>query len=256
LRQKGRYSAPFFYCHAEVQDLFHNGSNASSLITMSQSLFDPMTAAIEAIVDEAAVPLERLSVNWLRTHFARPPLWAPETTDEHSQRQRQADTNMRRAAVLIPLVLREDGLHLLLTQRAAHLSAHGGQISLPGGRQEPTDISATETALREAHEEIGLHPRHVEVIGVLPEYWTGSGYRITPVVGLVNPPIILKPNPDEVDEIFEVPFAFLMNGINHQRRTATFSSGSRTFYAMPYERFFIWGATAAILRNLLHFLRA
>lgn len=223
---------------------------------MSQSLFDPLTATIDAVADEAAVPLERLSVNWLRTHFARPPLWTPETTDEHSQRQRQADLNMRQAAVLIPLVLREDGLHLLLTQRAAHLSTHGGQISLPGGRQEPTDISATETALREAHEEIGLHPRHVEVIGLLPEYWTGSGYRITPVVSLVKPPIILKPNPDEVDEIFEVPLAFLMNGINHQRRTATFPSGSRTFYAMPYERFFIWGATAAILRNLFHFLRA
>lgn len=222
---------------------------------MAQPLFDPLTAPIDALAEEAPVPLQRLTVSWLRERFTSPPLWSPEITDEHRQRQ-QSEGIMRRASVLIPLVLREGGLHLLLTRRADHLTDHAGQISLPGGRQEPSDASAVETALREAQEEIGLHPRHVEVIGLLPEYWTGSGYRITPVVGVVRPPIVLQPDPGEVDEIFEVPLAFLMNGMNHQRRTAVFPNGQRTFYAMPYERFFIWGATAAILRNLYHFIRA
>lgn len=223
---------------------------------MTQALFDPVDALIDAVADEPPVPLERLTVNWLRSRFTCPPVWAPESTDEHRQRHQQADTSMRRAAVLIPLVLRESGLHLLLTRRASHMHTHAGQISLPGGRQEPGDVSATETALREAQEEIGLHPRHVEIIGLLPEYWTGSGYQITPVVGLVKPPLSLQASPEEVEEIFEVPLAFLMNGMNHQRRTATFPNGRRSFYAMPYERFFIWGATAAILRNLFHFIRA
>lgn len=223
---------------------------------MTQPLFDPMHAAIDALADEPQVPLERLTVTWLRSRFTSPPLWAPESSDEHRLLQQKAEAGMRRASVLVALVLREQGLHLLLTRRADHMHTYAGQISLPGGRQEASDASATETALREAQEEIGLHPRHVEIIGLLPEYWTGSGYQITPVVGLVKPPVELQPNPDEVTEIFEVPLAFLMNGTNHQRRTAVFPNGRRTFYAMPYERFFIWGATAAILRNLFHFIRA
>ena len=223
---------------------------------MTYPVFDPLAAAVDAILYEAPLPKERLTVEWLRARFVNPPLWAPENTDEIGHRQHQAGAQARQAAVLLPLVLRDDGLHMLLTRRASHMHTHANQISLPGGRQEPTDVSATETALREAQEEIGLHPRHVEILGLLPEYWTNSGYRITPVVGLVKPPILLKPNPEEVEEIFEVPLSFLMNGMNHQRRTATFPNGSRTFYAMPFESFFIWGVTATILRNLFHFLRA
>lgn len=223
---------------------------------MSYPLFDPLTAAIDAVTAEPPVPQERLTVAWLRTRFISQPMWQPETTDEKGRGWQQNEAEVRRASVLIPLVLREQGLHLLLTRRAGHMHTHAGQVSLPGGRQEPTDASVVETALREAREEIGLHPHHVEVIGLLPEYWTNSGYRITPVVGLVHNPVALELNPEEVDEVFEVPLAFLMDGMHHQRRTATFPNGSRTFYAMPYEQCFIWGVTATILRNLFHFLRA
>jgi 8-oxo-dGTP pyrophosphatase MutT (NUDIX family) len=162
------------------------------------------------------------------------------------------------AAVLLPIVAREQGLTLLFTQRTAHLTDHAGQVSFPGGRVEAVDASAIETALRETQEEVGLDRRHVEVIGILPDYFTGTGYRGTPVVSIVHPPFDLCADPFEVAEIFEVPLSFLMDGGNHQRRTGDFPKGvgRRTFYAMPYDRFFIWGVTAGILRNLFHFLRA
>jgi 8-oxo-dGTP pyrophosphatase MutT (NUDIX family) len=120
------------------------------------------------------------------------------------------------------------------------------------------DSSPIETALRESEEEIGLHRRHIEIVGVLPDYVTGTGYRVTPVVALVTPPFELAADPNEVADIFEVPLAFLMDGANHQRLSVELPEGAgrRSFYAMPYERFFIWGATAGMLRNLFHFLRA
>ena len=162
------------------------------------------------------------------------------------------------ASVLMPVVVRETGLTLLFTQRTPHLTDHGGQISFPGGRAEASDCSAVDTALRETEEEVGLDRCHIEVLGTLPDYLTGTGYRVTPVVGLVHPPFGLRADPGEVAEIFEVPLQFLMDGANHQRRSAIFPSGRgrRTFYAMPYDRFFIWGATAGMLRNLFHLLRA
>jgi 8-oxo-dGTP pyrophosphatase MutT (NUDIX family) len=158
----------------------------------------------------------------------------------------------------MPMVVRGDGLTLLLTQRTAHLNDHAGQVSFPGGRVDESDTSAIETALRETEEEVGLHRRHIEVLGTLPDYFTATGFRVTPVVSLVQPPFDLCADPFEVAEIFEVPLTFLMNGMNHQRRAFEMPDGSgrRTFYAMPYERFFIWGATAGMLRNLFHFLRA
>ena len=146
---------------------------------------------------------------------------------------------------------------MLLTQRTAHLTDHAGQISFPGGRSESCDASPLETALRETEEEIGLDRRHVDILGTLPEYLTGTGYRVTPVVALVMPPFALTPDPNEVEEIFEVPLAFLMDGMNHQRLSFALPEGvRRSFYAMPYGRFYIWGATAGMLRNLFHFLRA
>jgi 8-oxo-dGTP pyrophosphatase MutT (NUDIX family) len=147
---------------------------------------------------------------------------------------------------------------LLFTQRTAHLTDHAGQVSFPGGRAEEVDSSPVETALRETEEEVGLARRHVDVLGVLPDYFTVTGYRVTPVVSLVQPPFDLHADPSEVAEIFEVPLAFLMDGRHHQRRTVTLPHGvgHRTFYAMQYDRFFIWGATAGMLRNLFHFLRA
>ncbi len=154
------------------------------------------------------------------------------------------------AAVLFPIVLRESGTTVLLTQRTAHLRDHAGQISFPGGRAESGDLSPMHTALREAEEEIGLSSAHVEVIGTLPEYLTVTGYRITPVVALLTPPFLLHPDPSEVAEVFEVPLAFLMNPENHQRRSREVQGEVRSFYAMPYGRHFIWGATAGIIVSL------
>lgn len=223
---------------------------------MTKLFFDPEIIPVASIAGEAALTEDRLAKEWLRARFTDPPEWLPESTDEHLLRRSSADPVP--ASVLLPIVAREAGPTLLLTQRTAHLTDHGGQVSFPGGRAEPTDASPIETALREAEEEIGLGRRHVEVIGILPDYFTGTGYRVTPVVSLVHPPFELRRDPFEVAEIFEVPLEFLMNGMHHQRRTVALpdGSGNRTFYAMPYDRFFIWGATAGMLRNLFHFLRA
>lgn len=217
--------------------------------------FDPELLPVEALAGEAALPPERLTAAWLRARFAGVPAWEPEIPDESSMR---GHSGLRRAAVLLPIVRRPEGLSLLLTERTAHLTNHGGQISFPGGGAEEHDSSPIETALRETEEEIGLHRRHVEIIGVLPEHITITGYRVTPVVGLVTPPFELVADTNEVAEIFEVPLGFLMNGMNHQRLSVELAEGAgrRSFYAMPYQRFFIWGATAAMLRNLFHFLRA
>lgn len=219
---------------------------------MAKPLFDPTRLPVDAIAGEPAVPAARLAADWLRERFAAPPDWLPETADE----SRTVNAAPTPASVLVPLVRRPEGLTVLLTQRTAHLNDHAGQIAFPGGRAEHYDADAVDTALRETEEEIGLHRRHIEILGTLPLYHTGTGYEVTPVVGLVAPPFDLKADPFEVAEIFEVPLAFLMDGAHHQRLSAALPSGRRTFYAMPYERFFIWGATAGMLRNLFHFLRA
>lgn len=218
-------------------------------------VFDPENLPIHSIADETAVPSERLSAAALRQRFSQPPAWVAEHTDEHLL---SSIVTFKQASVLIPLVMREAGMTLILTQRAAHLNDHAGQISFPGGRFEERDISPIETALREAHEEIGLDRRHVDVIGSLPRYRTGTGYEVTPVVALLEPPFELVSDPFEVASIFEVPLAFLMDAKNHQRRSLELPDGAglRTFYAMPYQQYFIWGATAGMLRNLFHLLRA
>jgi len=218
--------------------------------------FDPQILPVESIAGEARLATERMQADWLRARFAAQPLWMPEITDE--QRLRQSDDAARPAAVLMPIIMRADGPTLLFTQRTADLKDHPGQVRVPGGRMELSDRSPIDTALRETEEEIGLLRQHVEVIGSLPEYVTGTGYRVTPVAGLVLPPFDVVPDPREVAEIFEVPLVFLMDGMNHQRRTAELPGGMgrRTFYTMPYQRFFIWGATAGMLRNLFHFLRS
>jgi 8-oxo-dGTP pyrophosphatase MutT (NUDIX family) len=220
---------------------------------MAKTAFDPTQLPIEAIAGEAAVLLERLAPDWLRQRFAEPPEWTPEPSEPPLGVHRGEPTP---ASVLVPLVLREDGVRLLLTMRTAHLNDHAGQVAFPGGRAEPTDAGPVDTALRETEEEIGLHRSHIDVIGMLPLYYTGTGYAVTPVVGLVTPPFALQADPFEVAEIFEVPLDFLMDGANHQRLAAEMPNGRRTFYAMPYQNYFIWGATAGMLRNLFHFLRA
>lgn len=157
----------------------------------------------------------------------------------------------RPAAVLVPVVAREEGATVLLTKRSEGLPQHSGQIAFPGGKIDPCDVSPIACALREAHEEIGLHAQHVEPLGYLDTYATGTGFRIFPVVAIITPPFELVLNVGEVDDVFEVPMRFLMDPTNHQRHTREATNGvARYFHAMPYEDRFIWGATAGMLKNL------
>ena len=163
-------------------------------------------------------------------------------------------TELRPAAVLVPLVDRAGGMSVLLTQRTAHLSAHAGQISFPGGRIETSDRDATEAALREAEEEVGLTRDHVTVIGRLDTYVTGTGFEIPPMVGIISVPFPLIPDPFEVSEVFEVPLSFVLNPNNHRRMTRVFEKRTRVFFVLPYENRYIWGATAGMLVNLAEVL--
>jgi 8-oxo-dGTP pyrophosphatase MutT (NUDIX family) len=163
---------------------------------------------------------------------------------------------IRPAAVLIPVLRRDEGLTVLFTKRTAHLHDHAGQISFPGGRAEPEDPDLETTALREAAEEIGLQAERVEVLGRLHEYITVTGYRVTPVVALVDVPVELKLDAFEVAEVFEVPLAFLLDPRNHQRNSVMWEGRERQYYAFPYGRHYIWGATAGMLMNLYAYLAA
>jgi 8-oxo-dGTP pyrophosphatase MutT (NUDIX family) len=157
-------------------------------------------------------------------------------------------TNIRPAAVLVPVVAHEEAT-LLLTQRAHELAVHAGQIAFPGGRIEAAE-TPLEAALREAHEEIGLSADLVSPIGALGPYLTGTGFRVTPIVALVDPGYSLKLNPLEVVAAFEVPLAFLMNPENHELRSRELRGKTRHFYAMPWDGRDIWGATAGMIRAL------
>jgi 8-oxo-dGTP pyrophosphatase MutT (NUDIX family) len=155
----------------------------------------------------------------------------------------------RPAAVLAPIVPRPDGLTVLLTLRAAHLRSHSGQVAFPGGKIDPGETPG-ETALREAREEIGLAPELVEPLGWLDPYLTGTGFRVTALVALIDPAFKPTLNPDEVADVFETPFAFLMDAANHRLEERQWRGRTRKFYAMPYGERYIWGVTAGILRNL------
>lgn len=160
------------------------------------------------------------------------------------------------AAVLIPIVDRPTGLTILLTQRTAHLRDHPGQISFPGGRHEPQDASPQATALREAAEEVGIRPDQVEVLGCLPEYCTSTGFCVTPVVGLVTPPLNLQLDDFEVAEVFETPLPFLLDAANYRRESLLYRGEQRVFWAVPWQERYIWGATAGMLVSLRECLLA
>lgn len=224
--------------------------------------FDPLTLPVMSVDDHLpAVSADLLHPLALRRRFDLPPAWSPEIKVERQFIER-APTH---ASVLVPLAEREHGLSVLLTQRTDHLTDHPGQVSFPGGRAEPEDADAVATALREAHEEIGLAPDYVDVIGQMPTYTTGTGFIVTPVVGMLRPGYDLAPDPFEVAEVFEVPLAFLMNPANHRWHAVEMAGSRREFLSMPWtgldaagqeRRYFVWGATAAMLRNLYRFLAA
>jgi 8-oxo-dGTP pyrophosphatase MutT (NUDIX family) len=160
------------------------------------------------------------------------------------------------AAVLVPIIVRDSGMTVLLTQRTDHLRDHAGQVSFPGGRCEAGDATAVFTALREAQEEVGVEPAQVEVLGCLPEYLTSTGFRVTPVVGLVTPPLNLRLDDFEVAEVFEPPLEFLLDPANHRRDKVEHEGSLREYWAMPWKGYYIWGATAGMLVSLHRFLCA
>ncbi len=233
--------------------------------------FDPRLVPVTGVDDHLpAIAPAQLTPEALRARFDNPPVWTPEVVREPSFTQRTP----QHAAVLIPLVLRGPSgqtPYVLLTQRAAHMKTHSGQVAFPGGKLDPEDASLQAAALREAHEEVGLHPRHVQVLGELPVYLTGTAFHVTPVVALVSPEMAIQPNADEVADVFEVPLAFLMNPAHHRRHHFEANGMRRQWFSMPYaeprraaqgkgeaevvERF-IWGATAGMLRNFYRFLAA
>jgi 8-oxo-dGTP pyrophosphatase MutT (NUDIX family) len=196
---------------------------------------------------------ESPSVDWLRRQFATRSAPVESLYGDEGTLAERAAANMP-AAVLVPIVDRgsEDpaGLTVLLTVRAPHLKVHSGQVSFPGGRVDPRDASPEAAALREAQEEIGLDAARVELLGRLPDYRTGTGYRITPVVGVVSPPFELTPDPREVSEVFEVPLTVLLDPANHRRDSREWQGRVRHFFVIPHERHYIWGATAGMLVNL------
>jgi 8-oxo-dGTP pyrophosphatase MutT (NUDIX family) len=223
--------------------------------------FDPQQLPVIGIDDHLpALTSDVLHGEALRQRFLAPPVWTPEIKTEGRFTERAP----AHASVLIALIPRAE-ITVLLTQRTDHLTDHPGQISFPGGRVDPGDADAAATALREAHEEIGLETPFVDVLGALPTYTTGTGFIVTPVVALVRPGFTVQAEPFEVAEVFEVPLSFLMNPANHRRHAIEINGASRQFLSIPWDgldeagqprRYFIWGATAAMLRNLYRFLAA
>jgi 8-oxo-dGTP pyrophosphatase MutT (NUDIX family) len=227
-------------------------------------VFDPTRAPIIGIDRHLpAVGPERLRAEALRARFGDSRAWEPEAVLE----RRFVDRPATPASVLIP-ILRRNPSSVLFTRRNADLSDHPGQISFPGGRAEPGDRDAVETALREAEEEIGLLRSKVEVLGTLPRYVTGTGFVVDPVVALVDADVDLSPDAGEVAEIFEVPLEVLMTPAHHHRHQLDLDGVQREFLSMPWDAdagglplgpaasHFIWGATAGMLRNLYRFLAA
>lgn len=191
---------------------------------------------------------------WLRQRFAESR--EPAESIYGDQGTRPGADKLHAACVLVPIVARAKAPTVLFTQRTAHLKNHSGQISFPGGRAEAADASPEDTALRETWEEIGLAAGRIEVLGRLGDYHTRTGYRVTPVVGIVLPPFDLAPDDNEVAEVFEVPLAFLLDPNNLQRHSREFEGEQRYFFAIAYEERYIWGATAGMLVNLQRHLLA
>jgi 8-oxo-dGTP pyrophosphatase MutT (NUDIX family) len=182
-------------------------------------------------------------------HPGRPAAAASRGDGDLDGRVIPSGARLNQAAVLAPLILHDGPPRFLFTMRAAHLTKHAGQISFPGGRREPGETLA-QTALRETHEEIGITPDHVEILGCFDPYETVTAFQVTPFVGVIKPGYTVTPDHREVSEVFETPFDFLMNAANHERHEMEFRGKVRRFWAMPWQERYIWGATAGMLKAL------
>lgn len=219
-------------------------------------IFDPQQVPVFQVdAHLEAVPVQHLSPSALQARFAKPPVWQPELMRE----RKFLDRAPAQAAVLLGIVMRDEPT-VLLTQRPSHMSTHAGQIAFAGGKCDAEDADAAATALREAHEEVGLEAKYVQVLGTLPEYITGSAFHVTPVVALIEPDMRLQINTQEVADAFEVPLAYLMNPAHHRWHRYEHEGVVREWLSMPYQDDdhlrFVWGATAGMLRNFYRFLRA
>jgi 8-oxo-dGTP pyrophosphatase MutT (NUDIX family) len=219
-------------------------------------IFDPKQVPVFQVDTYLeAVSAQHLTPEALQARFANPPVWQPELVRE----RKFMDRAPAQAAVLLGIVMRDEPT-VLLTQRPAHMSTHAGQIAFAGGKCDDTDADVAATALREAHEEVGLDAHHVHVLGTLPEYVTGSAFYVTPVVALISPTMTLQLNTHEVSDAFEVPLAYLMNPAHHRWHRYEFEGVTREWLSMPYQdgeqQRFVWGATAGMLRNFYRFLIA
>ena len=186
---------------------------------------------------------------------AAPPLEQLLTADDLERQQLIARATLKPAAVLLLVVNHPGEPTVVFTQRTAHLADHAGQISFPGGRCDATDRTPERTALREAEEEIGVAPDRVELLGRMPEYLTSTGYAVTPLVGWAEPPLEYRPDPNEVERVFEVPLRFLLDARNHRYESAVQRGRLRNYWAVPYGDNFIWGATAGMLVTFYRILR-
>lgn len=206
---------------------------------------DPLPAAIAPIE-------QRLRLALAHTHDREPRPLAELDLPSGNERWLTPDfmTSLQRAAVLASIMIDGGGFTVLLTRRADHLRSHQGQISFPGGRRDPTDVSSADNALREAQEEVGLDPRRVEVIGYLDEYPTISRYSVTPVVGIVRGPVALRPDPAEVAEIFHVPLDFVLDPGSYELKSLTREGLTIPFRELSWKGYRIWGATAGMLWDL------
>ena len=224
----------------------------------SLPVFDPRSVPVQRVDGHLPkLPASQLQAASIKALFRSPKAWTPEFQAE----PRFTDKPMAPAAVLLGLVQRASGLHVLLTERSHRLKSHAGQISFPGGKVDTGDTDRIATALRETEEEVGLTADWIDVLGCLPHYTTGSAFVVTPVLALIAPGFSLRPNAQEVASVFEVPLPFLMDPANHRHHAVVVDGVARHWLSMPYREhadgteYFIWGATAGMLRNLYQFLR-
>lgn len=234
-----------------------SASPSSARVGISNDEAQSIEMIDPALFNTGLAPVRGVTAESLRRRFRETLPWTHEMLGDQQfeDLSGEGEVPYRHASVLVPIVAR-DRLQVLFTQRTATLRNHAGQISFPGGRADPGDADAAATALREAEEETGLTADRIEVIGSLPPYHTVTRFEVSPVVALVHPPFELALQAGEVAEAFEVPLDFILDPANHQKRSRPWNGRMRHFYAMPYDGHFIWGATAAMLRNLYHFLRA
>ncbi|MBB5217089.1 NUDIX hydrolase [Parapusillimonas granuli] len=221
-------------------------------------VFDPLVQPVLPVQPLRPLRSDSIQLDFIQSAFLRPFPWQVEPLFRLSF---EADPLQNQdaipAAVFFPLVQRPSGLHVLFTRRASHLYDHAGQICFPGGRIEATDSDEIAAALRETREEIGVSPEFIQLIGKQPDYLTSSRFIMKPVVGLIRPGFQLAPDVSEVAEVFEVPLSVLMDpGMHRLHRAQLPDGGERLYFSITWKSYFIWGATAALIRNFYRFLSA